>query len=86
MSAYQPTEWKDGQSGGTPINATSLNKIETGLVEALNNRVAVKAVANTGQAVTVSGQPTLYVVANSSDGTFDLIYDDGVAAKEHDNG
>ena len=79
MSAYQPTEWKDGQSGGTPINASNLNKIETGLVEALNNRVAVKAVNDSKQAVTVNGQPTLYVVANKSDGTFDLIYDDGEA-------
>lgn len=28
---YDPTEWQDGESGGTPINALRLNNIESGI-------------------------------------------------------
>lgn len=29
--AYEPQEWKDGKSGGTPITAARLNHIEQGV-------------------------------------------------------
>ena len=30
---YQPTDWKNGEEGGTPINEDNLNKIEQGISE-----------------------------------------------------
>jgi hypothetical protein len=32
--SYAPTTWKDASVGGTPINATRLNNVETGLTQA----------------------------------------------------
>lgn len=32
--AYEPSEWQDGESGGTPITAAALNKIEGGIADA----------------------------------------------------
>lgn len=29
--AYEPSTWADGESGGTPITASALNKIEQGI-------------------------------------------------------
>src|SRR5690349_701923 len=32
--SYTPTTWKDSSVGGTPINATRLNNVETGITQA----------------------------------------------------
>ncbi|MGP5219495.1 hypothetical protein [Arthrobacter rhombi] len=31
--AYEPTTWKDGEDGKTPITAARLNKIEQGIAD-----------------------------------------------------
>lgn len=31
---YTPSEWADGEAGGTPITAAALNKIEDGIADA----------------------------------------------------
>lgn len=33
--SYTPTTWADGSEGGTPIDATKLNNIEQGIVDAV---------------------------------------------------
>lgn len=33
--SYTPTTWADGAEGGTPINSTRLNNIESGIVDAV---------------------------------------------------
>lgn len=33
--SYTPTTWADGSGGGTPIDATKLNNIETGISDAV---------------------------------------------------
>jgi len=33
--SYTPTTWADGSGGGTPIDATKLNNIESGIVDAV---------------------------------------------------
>ena len=33
--SYTPTTWADGSEGGTPIDATKLNNIESGIVDAV---------------------------------------------------
>lgn len=31
--AFEPKTWEDGADGGTPITATELNRLETGIAE-----------------------------------------------------
>lgn len=33
--SYTPTTWADGAEGGTPVNSTRLNNIESGIVDAV---------------------------------------------------
>lgn len=50
--AYTPKTWEDGESGGTPITAAELNRMEQGIVDS-QNEVAVTW-------ATLSGKPATF--------------------------
>lgn len=54
--AYEPTEWADGEDGGTPITAAELNRMEQGIVDAQNVAVSFSDVSGTASASQI---PTL---------------------------
>ena len=54
--AYEPTEWADGEDGGTPITAAELNRMEQGIVDAQNLPVSFSDVSGTASASQI---PTL---------------------------
>ena len=56
--AYSKTTWKDAPDSSTPINATNLNKIEKGLVDAhtaMDKIVTIPATANEGDILKFKG-------------------------------
>lgn len=80
MSVYTPTTWKDGQSGGTPINAASLNNMEAGITAANQSLPQYVATSSTAKqdvnGTTITG-PCLVIVIDG-DGTYQgTYYDDG---------
>lgn len=81
--AYVAHTWVDVSDPESPppgapeLNAATLNEIEAGIVEAVNKRVAVVAVYDEDDAVTVEGQMTLYLVVDKENRTFYPILEDG---------
>jgi hypothetical protein len=56
----RPTPWVNGSSGGTPITAEELNRLEAG-IESMDDRVT--ALEDTAAVVTANPQTTAYTLA-----------------------
>lgn len=52
--SYTPTTWVDGPTGGTPITATELNRIEAGVVDAVGKADTATQPADLSAAVTAA--------------------------------
>lgn len=66
--AYTPQTWVDNPGGGTPLNATRLNHMETGIDGANDNADSALSAANTASSNASSAQTTANT-ANSTAGT-----------------
>ena len=78
--SYTPTAWKDGSSGGTPITAAELNRIETG-ISTLYQDLPTFVIATKDATTDVNGNqittPCRLIVIDT-DGDFQgEYYDDG---------
>lgn len=76
---FQPVTWQDvADPGSAPpdapqLEASELNRIESGINEAVNHRIPVYVVDDLDKAVPIDGTDVLYIVKNTTDHTFDLV-------------
>ena len=63
LTDYTPTDWQNGEAGGTPLDSDHLNKIESGISEVTQAVATSQTVQNT--VVDISDQVTKLTTASN---------------------